>query len=97
VTPSDWTEALSGMGARVDTRDTPPLGSPTHRMEADEQLRYRLLYIAGDTESSVARIGSARGISLEIIAAEFGLRRRKYAKIPLPPLIDDEGDEDAPF
>lgn len=44
--------------------------------ETDEELRKRLLYVAGDTDYAKERIHRASGARLDELAAEVGLMRR---------------------
>lgn len=65
---------MIGMGRfDVDWEDVPTPG----RVEDDEALRARLLYVAGDGAAEVQRIRVASGLALEEIADRFGLKRRR--------------------
>lgn len=44
--------------------------------ESDEELRARVLYVAGDGEMLTARIQRAGGKYLDEIAAALGMKRR---------------------
>lgn len=45
-------------------------------LEADDELRRRLLYVAGDTDATQRRIHLAKGAELDVLAEEVGIRRR---------------------
>lgn len=49
----------------------------TPRRETDGELRERLLYVAGDGHAMRQRIEVASGAVLDLIADEYGLRRRQ--------------------
>ena len=59
-----WGSAFSGVGLRTT-------------LETDEQLRDRLMYVAGDGDAMVRRIRVASGVELDTIAESVGLRRRE--------------------
>lgn len=46
-------------------------------LESDDELRARVLYVAGDGDGLTMRIRSASGQRLEDIAAALGLKRRR--------------------
>ena len=51
------------------------------RPETDQELRDRLLYVAGDGQRERTEIERATGIVLEEIASRFNLRRRTTRRI----------------
>lgn len=46
-------------------------------METDEQLRARLIYVAGDGHMAIERIAHTYGQKLDDKAAEYNLKRRR--------------------
>lgn len=58
-----------------DKLKTPPMGSKV-LAESDEELRERLLYVAGESSAIIQQISRAVGKQLDELAAEFGLKRR---------------------
>lgn len=56
---------------RWDDAPTPAI------MEDDEQLRARVLYVAGDGPAQVRAIQVATGLGLDEIADRYSLRRRR--------------------
>ena len=50
---------------------------PAPKLESDEDLRSRLLYVAGDSEAVIQRIMRAKGEDLDLLADEYSLKRRK--------------------
>lgn len=55
-------------------------------IETDEELRKRLIYVAGDTPEAVRRIDRATGAALSAIAETMGLRRRGSSEPQAPRL-----------
>lgn len=53
------------------------LGADVVRMESDDELRKRLVYVAGDSDAQVHRISRASGSELDQMAEECGLKRRR--------------------
>jgi len=49
---------------------------PAPEVETDEELRERLLYVAGDGAAAIQRIATARGAELDTLAAMIKLKRR---------------------
>lgn len=45
-------------------------------VETDDQLRARLLYVAGDGRAQTERIHQAQGHELDDLAAQYNLQRR---------------------
>ena len=47
------------------------------RLETDQELRDRLLYVAGDGQRDCMEIERAAGAALDEIAVRFNLKRRR--------------------
>jgi hypothetical protein len=65
--PAGWNPSWN-----LDLEVTPPLG---RRLETDEELRERILYVAGESGSFVQRVRMAQGAALDSIAESYGLKR----------------------
>lgn len=66
--PLDWSSVLTGTG--------PKKPAPVTHREPDDDLRERLLYVAGDTAAMIARIQRAQSFELDVLAEENGIKRR---------------------
>ena len=65
-----WESSLKGIA-------TPPLGSRvTVHLETDDELRERIIYVAGDSERDIRMMSMAKGADLDAIAETYGLKRR---------------------